>query len=211
MCAVINTGKGKSATPGKRVRSLVIMVIALGGSAIATAQDLAPTPEAAAASGVNAEAQVAAPTPEAAAASGVNAEAQVAAPTPEAAASGINAEAQVAASSPEAAAAGANVEAQDMLYYVCGQAGLEKTATSPDPKHPYNLGITFVAQQNSAPLSDVAVRLRRHGRILMDFVASGPRCLFSVPSASYRIEGTYHDEMKFEIVETETYDTQIKW
>jgi hypothetical protein len=118
----------------------------------------------------------------------------------------------IAASSPEAAgASGSNSEAQEMLYYVCGQAGFEKTVTSPDPKHPFNLGITFVAQQNGAPLSDVAVRLRRHGRVLMDFVAGGPRCLFSVPSASYRIEGTYRGEMKFEIVETGTFDTQIKW
>jgi hypothetical protein len=117
-----------------------------------------------------------------------------------------------AASSSEAAgASGANSEAQEMLYYVCGQAGFEKTVVSPDPKHPFNLGITFVTQQNGAPLSDVAVRLRRHGRVLMDFVAGGPRCLFSVPSASYRIEGTYHGEMKFEIVETGTFDTQIKW
>src|SRR5262249_37571275 len=66
-----------------------------------------------------------------------------------------------AASSPEATgASGANSEAQEMLYYVCGQAGFEKTVTSPDPKHPFNLGITFVAQQNGSPLSDVAVRLR---------------------------------------------------
>jgi hypothetical protein len=32
-----------------------------------------------------------------------------------------------------------------------------------------------------------------------------------VPSASYRIEGTFRGEMKFEIVETGTFDTQIKW
>lgn len=130
--------------------------------------------------------------------------AQDAASAPAASAAGV--------SSPEAAgASGANSEAQEMLYYVCGQAGFEKTVTSPDPKHPFNLGITFVAQQNGSPLSDVAVRLRRHGRVLMDFVAGGPRCLFSVPSASYRIEGTYRGEMKFEIVETGTFDTQIKW
>ncbi|CAB3752280.1 hypothetical protein LMG29739_01490 [Paraburkholderia solisilvae] len=114
------------------------------------------------------------------------------------------------ASAPEAVS-GANPEAQEMLYYVCGQAGLEKTVTSPDPKHPFNLGVTFLAQQNGTPLSDVTVRLRRHGRVLMDFVAGGPHCLFSVPSASYRIEGTYRGEMKFEIVETGTFDTQIKW
>jgi hypothetical protein len=110
-----------------------------------------------------------------------------------------------------AAPANAGSDAQEMLYYVCGEAGLEKTVTSPDPKHPFNLGISFVAQQNGAPLADVAVRLRRHGRVLMDFVAGGPHCLFSVPSASYRIEGTYRGEMKFEIVETGTFDTQIKW
>jgi len=86
------------------------------------------------------------------------------------------------ASAPQAVS-GPESDAQEMLYYVCGQAGLEKTVTSPDPKHPFNLGITF-AQQNGAPASDVAVRLRRHGRVLMDFVAGGPHCLFSVPSAS---------------------------
>jgi hypothetical protein len=110
-----------------------------------------------------------------------------------------------------AAAPIAGSDAQEMLYYVCGEAGLEKTVMSPDPKHPFNLGISFATQQNGAPLSDVAVRLRRHGRVLMDFVAGGPHCLFSVPSASYRIEGTYRGEMKFEIVETGTFDTQIKW
>ncbi|MEA3120321.1 MAG: hypothetical protein QOI13_3591, partial [Paraburkholderia sp.] len=207
------------------------MVIALCGSAIAAAQDLASTREAAPASGVNAAAQDGASTREAAAssvnaatpdaastraaapASNVNATAQDVASTREAAAaSGVNAAAQDAASTREAApVSDINAEAQDMLYYVCGQAGLEKTATSPDPKHPFNLAITFVGQQNGAPLSDVAVRLRRHGRVLMDFVAGGPRCLFSVPSASYRVEGTYHGEMKYEIVETETFDSQIKW
>jgi hypothetical protein len=111
----------------------------------------------------------------------------------------------------DAATANAGSDAQEMLYYVCGEAGLEKTVTSPDPKHPFNLGVSFVTQQSGAPASDVAVRLRRHGRVLMDFVAGGPRCLFSVPSASYRIEGTFHGEMKFEIVETGTFDTQIKW
>jgi hypothetical protein len=115
------------------------------------------------------------------------------------------------APSAEAAAANTGSEAQEMLYYVCGEAGFEKTVTSPDPKHPFNLGISFAAQQNGKPLSDVAVRLRRHGRVLMDFVAGGPHCLFSVPSASYRIEGTYRGETKFEIVETGTFDTQIKW
>ncbi len=112
--------------------------------------------------------------------------------------------------SPDAGAS-AGADAQEMLYYVCGETGLEKTVTSPDPKHPFNLGITFVAQPNGAPLSNVSVRLRRHGRVLMDFVAGGPRCLFSVPAADYRIEGTYRGEMKFEIVETGTFDTQIKW
>jgi hypothetical protein len=45
----------------------------------------------------------------------------------------------------------------------------------------------------------------------MDFVAAGPHCLFSVPDADYRIEGTYRGEMKFEIVQTGTMNAQIKW
>ncbi|MGF6900914.1 hypothetical protein [Paraburkholderia sp. GAS348] len=123
----------------------------------------------------------------------------------------------IAVSQERPAGSGPNTEAnaaagaQEMLYYVCGQAGFEKAVTSPDPNHPFNLGVTFVSGQGGAPLSDVSVKLRRHGRVLMDFVASGPRCLFAVPTASYRVEGTYRGEMKFEIVETGTFDTQIKW
>lgn len=98
-----------------------------------------------------------------------------------------------------------------MLYYVCGNAGMESHVTSPDPQHPFNLGVTFVSSADSGPLTQVAVKLRRHGRVLMDFVAAGPYCLFSVPDADYRIEGTYRGEMKFEIVQTGNLNAQIKW
>jgi hypothetical protein len=100
---------------------------------------------------------------------------------------------------------------QQMLYYVCGNAGIEGRVNSPDPQHPFNLGITFVSSSNGAPLSDVAVKLRRHGRVLMEFVAAGPHCLFAVPDADYRIEGTWRGEMKFEIVQTGNLNAQIKW
>ncbi|MFD1554891.1 hypothetical protein ACFSHT_04500 [Paraburkholderia silviterrae] len=100
---------------------------------------------------------------------------------------------------------------QTMLYYVCGKPGIDAHAKSPDQAHPFNLGISFVSASNGAPLSHVAVRLRRHGRVLMDFVAQGPECLFAVPEADYRIEGTYRGEMKFEIVQTGTMNNQIKW
>jgi hypothetical protein len=102
-------------------------------------------------------------------------------------------------------------EPQQMLYYVCGNPGIETHATSPDSAHPFNLGVTFVSAANGAPLSDVSVKVRRHGRVLMDFTAAGPHCLFAVPEADYRIEGTYHGEMKFEIVQTGTLNAQIKW
>jgi hypothetical protein len=100
---------------------------------------------------------------------------------------------------------------QQMLYYVCGNTNIDGRVTSPDPQHPFNLGVTFVASSNGAPLTNVSVKVRRHGRVLMDFVASGPHCLFSVPEADYRIEGTYRGEMKFEIVQTGTLNAQIKW
>ncbi|MFD1561868.1 hypothetical protein ACFSHT_40505 [Paraburkholderia silviterrae] len=100
---------------------------------------------------------------------------------------------------------------QQMLYYVCGNTNIDTHVTSPDPQHPFNLGVTFVSSSGGAPLTEVSVKVRRHGRVLMDFIAAGPHCLFSVPEADYRIEGTYRGEMKFEIVQTGTMNAQIKW
>ncbi|MCG5076165.1 hypothetical protein [Paraburkholderia tagetis] len=100
---------------------------------------------------------------------------------------------------------------QQMLYYVCGNTNIDAHVTSPDPQHPFNLGVTFVSSSGGAPLADVSVKVRRHGRVLMEFVASGPHCLFSMPDAEYRVEGTYRGEMKFEIVQTGTMNAQIKW
>jgi hypothetical protein len=103
------------------------------------------------------------------------------------------------------------VPPQEIPYYVCGKRGFEAHATSPNRKRPFNMGVSFVSGANGAPLSDVAVKVRRHGRVLLDFVASGPHCLFSAPEADYRIEGTWRGEMKFEIVQTGTMNAQIRW
>jgi len=100
---------------------------------------------------------------------------------------------------------------EQMLYYVCGGADVGGRAKSPDPAHPFNLGVSFVSASDGSPLSDVSVKVRRHGRVLMDFVAAGPHCLFSVPDADYRVEGMYRGEMKFEIVQTGNLNAQIKW
>jgi hypothetical protein len=98
-----------------------------------------------------------------------------------------------------------------MLYYVCGNAGIEGRVNSPDPQHPFNLGVNFISSSNGEPLTDVAVKVRRHGRVLMEFIAAGPHCLFAVPDADYRVEGTWRGEMKFEIVQTGNMNAQIKW
>ena len=39
-----------------------------------------------------------------------------------------------------------------MLYYVCGNPGIETHATSPDSAHPFNLGVTFVSAATSQTL-----------------------------------------------------------
>ncbi len=119
-----------------------------------------------------------------------------------------------AAPAPSAAAATPATAAsapRPMLYYVCGKAGLEHQVTSPDPHHPFNLGVSFAAANGASPASDVAVKVRRHGRVLMQFVAAGPHCLFSVPDAEYRVEGTYQGEMKFDIVQTGNLNAQLRW
>ncbi|MGU7772079.1 hypothetical protein ACV229_18145 [Burkholderia sp. MR1-5-21] len=98
-----------------------------------------------------------------------------------------------------------------VISYICGDARIDGTAPLPADGRPYNLGVSFSSAQTGAPLMNVQVRLRRHGRILAEFNATGSRCLFSVPDASYRIEGTYQGDMKFAIVETGTLNTQMRW
>jgi len=98
-----------------------------------------------------------------------------------------------------------------MLYYVCGNADIDKQVHAPDPQHPFNLGVNFAASNTASPPSDVAVKVRRHGRVLMDFVAAGPNCRFSLPDAEYRVEATYQGAMKFDIVKTGDLDARITW
>jgi hypothetical protein len=97
------------------------------------------------------------------------------------------------------------------ITYVCGDASLDQQPPPASNGRAYNLGVTFASAQTGEALSNVAVRLRRHGRVLLDFQASGPRCLFSVPEADYRLEGTYDGQMKFEIVQSGTLNTQMRW
>ncbi|AOJ89100.1 MULTISPECIES: hypothetical protein [Burkholderia] len=98
-----------------------------------------------------------------------------------------------------------------MISYICGDARIDGTAPLPPDGRPYNLGVSFVSGANGQPLSNVQVRLRRHGRVLVEFKATGPRCLFSVPDASYRVEGTYQGSTQFAVVETGALTTQLRW
>nr|WP_179404478.1 hypothetical protein [Burkholderia guangdongensis] len=100
---------------------------------------------------------------------------------------------------------------QYVISYVCGDAQIDGRAPLPRDGRPYNLGVSFASAQSGHPLANVQVRLRRHGRVLVEFNASGSRCLFSVPDASYRIEGTYQGETKYAIVETGALNTQLQW
>lgn len=96
------------------------------------------------------------------------------------------------------------------ISYICGDGQIDGTAPLPPDGRPYNLGVSFLSGTKQ-PLSNVQVRLRRHGRVLVEFKATGPRCLFSVPDASYRVEGTYQGATQFAIVETGVLNTQLRW
>ncbi|MGU3779563.1 hypothetical protein [Burkholderia metallica] len=123
----------------------------------------------------------------------------------------VNTMAQTPASQPSSAAASAPGAGRYVISYVCGDARIDGTAPLPPDGRPYNLGVSFVSAQTGQPLSNVQVRLRRHGRVLVEFNASGSRCLFSVPDASYRVEGTYQGATQFAIVETGVLTTQLRW
>ncbi|MDR0243460.1 MAG: hypothetical protein LBJ65_17845 [Burkholderia sp.] len=115
----------------------------------------------------------------------------------------MNAMAQAPASDPGAG--------RYVISYICGDARIDGTAPLPPDGRPYNLGVSFASARTGQPLANVQVRLRRHGRVLVEFNASGSRCLFSVPDASYRVEGTYQGATQFAIVETGALTTQLRW
>lgn len=124
----------------------------------------------------------------------------------------MNAMAQTLASQPTASAPASGPGADRyVISYICGDARIDGTAPLPPDGRPYNLGVSFASAKTGQPLSNVQVRLRRHGRVLVEFNASGSRCLFSVPDASYRVEGTYQGATQFAIVETGALTTQLKW
>lgn len=124
----------------------------------------------------------------------------------------MNAMAQTLASQPPASAPASGPGADRyVISYICGDARIDGTAPLPPDGRPYNLGVSFASAKTGQPLSNVQVRLRRHGRVLVEFNASGSRCLFSVPDASYRVEGTYQGATQFAIVETGALTTQLKW
>ncbi|HKT63089.1 MAG TPA: hypothetical protein VJR91_05890 [Burkholderia sp.] len=123
----------------------------------------------------------------------------------------MNAGAQTQPQPPAPAPASGAGQERYVISYICGDARIDGTAPLPPDGRPYNLGVSFVAGGTGQPLSNVQVRLRRHGRVLIEFKATGPRCLFSVPDASYRVEGTYQGATQFAIVETGALTTQLRW
>ncbi|MBN3748091.1 hypothetical protein G3N96_22080 [Burkholderia sp. Se-20373] len=124
----------------------------------------------------------------------------------------MNAMAQTLASQPPASAPASGPGGDRyVISYICGDARIDGTAPLPPDGRPYNLGVSFASAKTGQPLANVQVRLRRHGRVLVEFNASGSRCLFSVPDASYRVEGTYQGATQFAIVETGALTTQLKW
>ena len=97
-----------------------------------------------------------------------------------------------------------------VISYICGDARIDGTAPLPPDGRPYNLGVSFASAKTGQPLANVHAPAA-HGRVLVEFNASGSRCLFSVPDASYRVEGTYQGATQFAIVETGALTTQLKW
>lgn len=95
-----------------------------------------------------------------------------------------------------------------MITFVCGAQNLS-SANTPDGGQ-YNLGVLFVTP-SLLSTEAIQVKLFRHGRVLVDFVALGPRGLFALPDASYRIEATANGETKDKTVNTGSFINEIRW
>ena len=97
------------------------------------------------------------------------------------------------------------------VTYICGGAGVEEQDQLTSLEQQYNLGVIFTKGPRGDLLTGVDVQLRRHGRVLAAFQATGPRCLFKVPPADYRVEATYKQRTQYVIFETGSLGTGIRW
>lgn len=97
------------------------------------------------------------------------------------------------------------------VTYICGGTGVEEQDHLSNLEQQYNLGVIFTEGPRGDLLAGVDVRLRRHGRVLAAFQATGPRCLFKVPPADYRVEATYKQRTQYVIFETGSLGTGMRW
>jgi len=97
------------------------------------------------------------------------------------------------------------------VTYICGGASVEEQDQLSSLEQQYNLGVIFTKGPRGDLLAGVDVQLRRHGRVLAAFQATGPRCLFKVPPADYRVEATYKQRTQYVIFETGSLGTGIRW
>ncbi|MDF3884563.1 hypothetical protein [Cupriavidus basilensis] len=97
------------------------------------------------------------------------------------------------------------------VTYICGGTGVEEQDYLSNLEQQYNLGVIFTEGPRGDLLAGVDVRLRRHGRVLAAFQATGPRCLFKVPPADYRVEATYKQRTQYVIFETGSLGTGMRW
>ncbi|MGO4327938.1 hypothetical protein AB4Z48_26405 [Cupriavidus sp. 2TAF22] len=97
------------------------------------------------------------------------------------------------------------------VTYICGGSDSEENEQLTRLEEQYNLGVVFTEGPNGVSATDVDVRLRRHGRVLASIPATGPRCLFKLPPADYRVEATYKERMQYVIVETGSMGTGLRW
>jgi hypothetical protein len=97
------------------------------------------------------------------------------------------------------------------VTYICGGTGAEEQDYLSNLEQQYNLGVIFTEGPRGDLLAGVDVQLRRHGRVLAAFQATGPRCLFKVPPADYRVEATYKQRTQYVIFETGSLGTGLRW
>lgn len=97
------------------------------------------------------------------------------------------------------------------VTYICGGMGVEEQDQLTSLEQQYNLGVIFTKGPQGDLLAGVDVLLRRHGKVLAAFQATGPRCLFKVPPADYRVEATYKQRTQYVIFETGSLGTGLRW
>jgi len=95
--------------------------------------------------------------------------------------------------------------------YMCGGVAADEQAEMNSAARSYDMGLLFTQGGRGEYLSDVNVKLMRHGQQVAEFTSTGPRCLIKGPRASYQVVATYEGASRRTTLTPGEKNVQMRW